>query len=110
MTNAIEKLAPNEKKEAESYIEAGMKLVTLAQFNRDIKPMGFKLDRSMDCHGIARCLSSGRSYRSITSCARQIKTGKGFANIDCERDSSWREFMEYRKNHFAILRGAIFTV
>ena len=103
-------LAPEVAAERDEYLAAGMKQVTVAQYDADIRAFGFNLDRSMDCRSMARCLSTGRAYASTTSCARQIRTGAGFANTACDRDEGWRRFMEYRKDHFAIVRGSIFTV
>lgn len=97
--------------ERESLIAAGMKEVSLTQYAADILAMGFKLDRSMDCHCMARDMATGRTFPAITSCARQIETGAGFANTTCNRDAAgWTQFMAYRREHFAIVRGKVFTV
>lgn len=106
----LEKLDNDTRKEAESYIACGMKIVTIRQYNAAIKAMGFKLDRNRDCASVAQCMSTGRRYRSITSCARQILTGVGFANVACDRGEGWLHFMAYRRGHFCIVRGSIFTV
>lgn len=88
----------------------GMRQVTLATYRADIAAFGFRLDRAMDCRCMATDMATGRRFPCITSSARQIKTGAGFANTACERDENWRAFMAYRQEHFAVIHGAIFTV
>ena len=103
-------LHPGVIAERDAYLALGMRQVTVAQYDRDIRAFGFKLDRMMDCRSMARCLSTGRTYPCITSSAKQISTGAGFANVACDRGEGWLQFMAYRREHFAVHRGAIFTV
>lgn len=97
--------------EIAEMIQGGMQQVTLRQYAADILQLGFRLDRAMDCRCMARDMANGRTFPAITSCARQISTGAGFANTAADRtDPNWRKFMEYRKSHFAVVRNTIFTV
>ena len=97
--------------EIAAMLECGMVQVSLAQYSADILQLGFRLDRTMDCRCMARDMASDRTFPAITSCARQISTGAGFANTAADRtDPNWRKFMDYRNSHFAVVRNAIFTV
>jgi hypothetical protein len=103
-------MTPTEK-EVARMVAVGCKLITLRQYILDIQAMGFRLDRTMDARRIARDMDTGECFPAITSGARQIETGAGFANILANRDcEGWKAFMEYRKSHFCIVRDHIFTV
>lgn len=98
------------EKELARLLASGMTRVSFARYQADIAAMGFKLDRANDCRCNALDVATGERFPAITGYARQESTDKGFANIDADRSApGWQQFREYRRNHFAVLRGAIFT-
>lgn len=101
----------NLDKEVSRMLLAGMKLVTLKQYETDIATMGFRLEKSFNCRCIARDMETDDSYPALTGYAIQKETGAGFANIKANRDcEGWKQFIEYRSKHFAIVREQLFTV
>jgi hypothetical protein len=99
------------ERETARLISSGCRQVTLSAMKADLARMGFRLDRSMDCRCVAKDLETGDTFPCITSDARQISTGAGFANTAADRTApGWRELMDYRSRHFAIVQNAIFTI
>ena len=86
--------------------------VTLTAIKRQLRDLGYALDRSLDCRGMARIMTgprAGQSYPSVSTGIKEADTGLSAFNVEARRDAN---FMALQKLRFeiglyAILNGAI---
>lgn len=74
--------------------------------------IGYTLDRSLDCRGMANWMTgerAGQSYPCITTCIRETDTGLSAFHFEARRDHNFAKLQDMRTSgkYFAISKGAI---
>lgn len=83
--------------------------VSVVEFERRLRAIGYRRDRSMECRSIARIVSGDGADDSYPSCGTtpvEIDTGLRFCNADADRGPRFEAFREMR-DMFAVSRGYI---
>ena len=94
---------------------AGNKPSTVTGINAILAKIGYRLDRSLDCHGLTRHLTgefAGQSYPAITTGVKEIDTGLSAFNVNARRDAHFAELqrLRFHEKLFAVVRGKILEV
>lgn len=89
--------------------------MTLASLESALQSIGYRLDRSMDCHGVDHYVTgvrAGCSYPCVTLYVRHAATGRGAFNDDAPRDANFARLQEWRLNqsHYAVHNNAIYDL
>jgi hypothetical protein len=90
--------------------------VTVAEMNRRLAAIGYKMDRTMDCPGSSRYRTgefAGESYPCITTGMNEIDTGvSAYHYQDARRDANFRELQRIRFHEevYAVVRGKILEI
>lgn len=98
--------------ELEFLDKKGYKPSTLEEIARELRSIGYKLDRGMDCKGLARHMTgerAGSSYPSLTTGVNEIDTGRSAFHFESRRDANFEKLQKMRQYVFAVVRGRIFT-
>lgn len=85
----------------------GVERVSIAEFNRRYAALGYKIDRTMDCRGMARIMTgehAGESYPSCSTGINEADTGLRAWNVDARRDERYRAMQELRHEIFSVTR------
>lgn len=99
--------------EIDSLLELGYRQLTIDQMSKEIRDLGYRFDRNMDCKGTSRHLTgkrAGATYPCCTLYMVQIDDGKSFAHFEARRDSKFQELQALRDEIFAVSRGRIYTM
>jgi hypothetical protein len=89
---------------------------TVAGMNTALAKIGYKMDRSMNCHGISRILTgefAGESYPCTTTNIKEIDTGiSAYHYKNARRDANFRELQRIRFHEelYAVVRGRILEI
>ena len=76
-----------------------MKYNNIMELENDLKHIGYKLDRKMDCRGTARWLTGpgeGTSYPCVTTGIKEIDTGKSAFHVEARRDKNFETLQKMR--------------
>jgi hypothetical protein len=98
------------EKEIAFRVAGGGELLTVAQFRRRFKALGYSLDRRLDCRCMARYLDDGRTYPCRTTGLRETDTGMSAFHYQARRDDKFKAMQELRGQILAVSRGAILEV
>ena len=90
----------------------GLAPMTVAQIEARLRPLGYRLDRNLDCRSTARILAgpaAGISYPCLTTGIRDIETGASAFHFRGRRDARFKELQAFRLSEeaFAVVGGAI---
>ena len=99
--------------EITSIVSFGCLQVTLKEYDTALRRIGYKLDPSMACHGVARVMTgprAGSSYPSTSLSAIQIDDGKSYAHYQARRDDAYETFKVLRSTLFAVVAGRVATL
>jgi hypothetical protein len=96
-------------------LSRGHKPTTVLDMSAQLKAMGYRLDRSMDCKHRSRIMSgpcAGQSFPAVSTGVREIDSGKTFANVDAQRDSSFKalQAIRFENSLFAVVNGHILDI
>jgi hypothetical protein len=89
---------------------AGCERLSVAAMAERFARLGYRLDRSLDCHGMARITTNdgeSASYPCVTTGVKERDTGLSAFNVDARRDDTFRAMQELRQTVYAVTRGAI---
>lgn len=89
----------------------GMRRVTIKAMNAEFMALGYRLDRSLDCRGLARWQTgarAGKSHPAITTGVKESDSGRSAFHFESRRDSNFEAMQRLRQDVFAVSRGAIF--
>lgn len=94
---------------------AGHRPVTVAQMEQRLGELGYRLDRTRDCHSINRYMTgpaAGESYPAINTGVKEADTGISFANEDARRDHNFDKLQALRADGslFACVRGRLLEI
>lgn len=100
--------------EVSAMIAAGARHVTVAQLAGEFLALGYRIDRTADCHCRARTMTGPRAGTSFACCTtglREADTGRSAWHFEARRDAAFKRMQALRLEVFATLRnGAILTV
>jgi len=109
MTNNA--LSDSLSREVASRIKHGMVQITLTEFEAGLREIGYRLDRDMDCKGLARHMTGDRAGESYPSCGVrpvQLDDGVAWCNVDARRDENFDKLKQFRNTYFAVSHGYIY--
>lgn len=91
---------------------AGRQPVPLAEIQRQLRSLGYALDRTLDCRGTARIMTgprSGKTYPCLSTGIKESDTGRSAFHVDARRDASFRSLqrLRFEVGLYAVLNGAI---
>jgi len=101
--------------EIASRVANGHHPSTIDRIQQELKTLGYRLDRAMDCKGVARYQSgprAGTAYPAITTGVCEIDSGKSFAHFTARRDGNFETLqkMRYEGSLYAVVRGHILEI
>jgi hypothetical protein len=93
----------------------GSRQVTLKQIDAALRAIGYRLDRSGDCHSRNRYLSgprAGHSYPAVNLQVVQASDGLSAMHVDARRDARFEalQAMRFTEALFAVHRGRIYVL
>lgn len=93
----------------------GGRQVTLAAFDDELRALGYRLDRSVDCPQLGRYLTgprAGASYPSVVMGVVQVSDGTSFANVHSRRDANFDRLQNIRfeQELFAVHNGRLYDI
>lgn len=98
----------------EQYIaKTGIEAVSLNEFKSRFLALGYKLDRSMDCMGIARFMTgplAGECYKVKTTGLKEADTGKSAFHYQSRRDSNFEKMQALRNEICVIFKDYVLEV
>lgn len=103
------------KAEIAARTAIGLRPTTLRHIQAELDRLGYRLDRSGDCAGVATWQlgpHAGRSYPCVTARIVEKDTGLSFAHENAKRDAHFETLQSLRFSGelFAVNRGAIFEI
>lgn len=86
--------------------------VTLGEIQRQLRDLGYVLDRRFDCRYTAKIMTgprAGRTCPSISTGIKEADTGRSAFHFEARRDANFRALQKLRSELalFAVLKGAI---
>jgi hypothetical protein len=107
-------LNPSIASEVTARAAEGYRHVCVAQFCAEFAALGYRIDRSMDCHSVSRYAMgprAGQTYPACTTGIREADTGRSAFHFEARRDAAFTRMQALRQEVFATLpRGAILEV
>lgn len=91
----------------------GMQILTVKEFGQRFLELGYKLDRTMDCRGLARWMTgeyAGESYPVITTSVKEIDTGMSAFHYQARRDDNFKAMQKLRGEICAITKNCLLEV
>lgn len=88
----------------------GMRKITLKQFEAEIRRIGYRFDRRMDCRGSSRYMTgprTGTSHPYLSLKPVQVSDGMSWCSVYARRDDGFKRLKELRDSVFAVVHGAI---
>ena len=85
---------------------------TLSSLSSELKRLGYRLDRSMDCKAISTWRTgerAGKSFPCISTGIKEIDTGKSAFHFEARRDKNFEalQAMRYEGTFVAMRNGYI---
>jgi len=83
--------------------------ISMAELSRMVTAIGYKIDPSMCCNGVSKCLTgpdAGRQYHYRSIGYKHVATGLCFANVNAPKDTL-PQLQEIRRNYFVFSAGRI---
>lgn len=93
-------------REIETSLAAGMERLTLAQVDARLKALGYRRELDMRAAGVARNLTTGNMYPSVSFGIAEVDTGMSAFHFKARRDANFKALQAMRYNTFAVIRGA----
>lgn len=87
------------KEYAKVLDEQGARRLTVAQIERELNAIGYRLDRTMDCRGTARFMTgpfAGETFPSLTTGIAQSDNRVSAFNVNARRDANYGRLKELR--------------
>lgn len=93
----------------------GHRPVSVAEMDRTLRALGYKLARDRDCRSVTRCmqgLGAGESYPAVNTGVDEVDSGLSFSHVDARRDGNFKALQEIRFNQslFALTGNAILDI
>lgn len=86
--------------------------VTLSQIKRQLRDLGYALDRDLDCRSMARIMTgprAGQTYPTLSTGIKEADTGRSAFHVNVRRDTRFRTLQKLRfeVGLYTVLKGAI---
>lgn len=104
-----EQITPLER-EIAAMLKAGGRQVSMVAMRAELLELGYELEMDMRASGVARNLTTGNSYPSVTYGVREIDTRMSAFHFQARRDPNFKALQAWRFWTFAVVRGAMVTV
>lgn len=102
-------LDPRVLAEIQHKLEDGMEQLTVQEWDRRLREIGYRFNRAGDCKSMSKHLTgehAGFEYPEITTWVDCIEDGLNFAAVGCKRPN-FEQFKALRNNFFAVDKGCI---
>lgn len=91
---------------------AGQRPVSLSEIKRQLRCLGYALDRTLDCRGTARIVTgprSGKTYPCLSTGIKEADTGRSAFHVEARRDANFHSLqrLRFEVGLYAVLNGAI---
>jgi len=101
--------------EVAHLLASGSRQVDLKTFDQELRTIGYRLDRGMDCTSLNRYMTgerAGQSYPAVNMYPVQVSDGVSAFHVDSRRDANFQRLQEMRLNDelFALHRGRIYKI
>ena len=82
--------------------------VTLSEIKRQLRDLGYALDRTLDCRSTAQIMT----YPTLSTGIKEADTGRSAFHFEARRDANFRTLQKLRfeVGLYAVLNGAILDV
>lgn len=89
--------------------------VTLSEIKRQLRDLGYALDRTLDCRSTAQIMTgprAGETYPTLSTGIKEADTGRSAFHFAARRDANFRTLQKLRfeVGLYAVLNGAILDV
>ncbi|MFH8654616.1 hypothetical protein ACH37Y_18080 [Sphingomonas paucimobilis] len=89
--------------------------VTLSEIKRQLRDLGYALDRTLDCRSTAQIMTgprAGKTYPTLSTGIKEADTGRSAFHFEARRDANFRTLQKLRfeVGLYAVLNGAILDV
>lgn len=87
--------------------------MTMEGLNQSLKDLGYRLDRSSDCHSVSRYMTghrAGKTYPCVGMRIVQMDDGMGFSHFEARRDEKFKALQEMRGRMYVVGRNAIYEM
>ncbi|HUD30573.1 hypothetical protein HJG53_16305 [Sphingomonas sp. ID1715] len=86
--------------------------VTLNEIKRQLRGLGYALDRSLDCRSTAQIMTgprAGKTYPTLSTGIKEADTGRSAFHVEARRDARFRAMqnLRFEVGLYAVLGGAI---
>ena len=103
------------QKEVARRLAQGGRQVSLAQFESELRAIGYTLDRDADCKFEDRYMTgelAGEHYPAVNMCVRQADDGKSAFHFQARRDANFDRLqqMRFHQEVFSVHRGRIYQI
>lgn len=97
--------------ELDARIKQNNHPLQIQEIAQQLKNLGYKLDRSLDCASMATWKTgerAGASYPVLTTGVKEIDTGRSAFNVQSRRDDNFQKLQALRfAETYAVTRGRI---
>lgn len=83
----------------EKFMSFGYKPTSKAEVLDTLSRLGYKLNRTDDCSGVARIMTgpnAGQTYTATSLMAVEADTGLNFCNVNARKDANFQELQRLR--------------
>lgn len=105
---------PAIENEIAARLSEGQRRLTVAAMTAEFAALGYAVDRTMDCHCVARYMTgprAGQTHPCTTTGLREADTGRSAFHFEARRDAAFERMQALRMEVFAITRnGSILEV
>lgn len=86
--------------------------VTLREIKRQLRDLGYALDRTLDCRSTAQIMTgprAGKTYPTLSTGIKEADTGRSAFHGEARRDARFRamQALRFEVGLYAVLGGAI---
>jgi hypothetical protein len=106
------KISPgmNLELEVTESLRSGGKQLTMAALKAEVESLGYRINRDMRAVGVAKNMTTGNTYQSVTFGLDEADTGRSAFHFESRRDGNFKALQELRRRSFVVSRGAMVTV
>lgn len=102
--------SPDLLDEIEYRKSIGQVSISLNKFEAEIRLIGYRFDRGMDCCGLSRYMTgprTGKSYQALGLKPVQLNDGIAWCSVNARRDDDFTKLKAIRENYFSVVNGRI---
>ena len=89
--------------------------VTLSEIKRQLRDLGYALDRTLDCRSTARIMTgprAGKTYPTLSTGIKEADTGRSAFHVEARRDANFEALQKLRFSVglYAVVNGVILDI